>query len=279
MTGAASYDVGVVAAGALAATAGWLLAGRTLATRQLATVSPAREGASDEPAAPRGRLRGPLPIAVPVATVVVLAGTGVTVVAVLVAGCVAWLVAALRLRSRARTARRRTHAHVTAACEALAAELAAGLPPSLALERVAADHAELRPVDARVRLGGDAAAAFRAAAMQPGAEGLRDVAAAWSVSVRSGAGLAAVLDRVVEGLRARDDIVREVDATLGPPRATARLLAVLPLLALALGAALGGNPVAFLLSGGIGSWCLATGAALAVAGVLWVERITDGAAR
>lgn len=218
-------------------------------------------------------------MAVAAVTVALLAVTGVTVVAVLVAGGVAWLVAALRVRTRARAARRRTHARITAACEALAAELAAGLPPSLALERVAADFDELKPVYAQVRLGGDAATAFRAAAARPGAAGLRDVAAAWTVSVRSGARLAAVLDRVVENLREQDDIVREVDSTLGPPRATARLLAVLPLLALALGAALGGNPVAFLLGPGVGSWCLAAGAALAVVGVLWVERITDGVAR
>lgn len=209
----------------------------------------------------------------------VLVGCGVPFAVVLAACLVAAVVLRLRSRARSRRRRRRTHTDATAACEALAAELAAGLPAVMAVDRVATDFAVLAPVAGHLRLGADPATAFAAAARRPGAEGLRDVGAAWVVSSRSGAGLAAVLDRVVDALRARDDLVREVEATLGPARATARLLAVLPALALGLGVLLGGNPLAFLLGGGAGSWCLVAGVVLACAGVLWVERLTDGAAR
>ncbi|QMW66706.1 type II secretion system F family protein [Mumia sp. ZJ1417] len=211
--------------------------------------------------------------------VVVLAWWGVSFVAIAVVSGVVAVVARLRARGRRRADGRRLHAEIAGACEALASELASGSPASLAIDRVARDFVVLATVASHARLGGDVVTALRAASTAPGAEGLRDVAAAWSVSARSGASQAAILDRVAEMLRERDDLLREVDAALGSPRATARLLAVLPVLALALGVALGGDPLGFLLGGGLGSWCLAGGAALAVAGVLWVERLTESAAR
>ena len=69
----------------------------------------------------------------------------------------------------------------------------------------------------------------RARRTRPGAEGLRLVAASWHVSGRSGAGLAAVLDRVGAALREDEEAHAEVTAALGLPRATAKLLAGLPL--------------------------------------------------
>ncbi|MGH1561184.1 type II secretion system F family protein [Mumia sp. DW29H23] len=270
-----SVGGGDVVAACLAAAAAWAGCPGT-GRRRLAGLAP---GSDDDAERSRDGLAGARPVLVAGVTVLVLATTGVTPVVVMVAGCVAWLATGLRARSHARALRRAVRAETTAACEALGAELAAGLPAAVAIDRVAGDHAVMRPVAAHVRLGGDPVAALRAAAARPGAAGLHDVAAAWSVSARAGGGLVAVLDRIVEDLRARDDLVREVEATLGPPRATARLLAVLPVLALALGAAMGGNPLAFLLGGGAGSWCLVAGVALAAAGVLWVERITDGVAR
>lgn len=211
--------------------------------------------------------------------VVTLASSGVSFVAMLVATGVVVVVVRLRGRVRRRAEARHRHNEVAGACEALASELTSGTAASLAIERVAVEYAVLAAVASHARLGGDVVTALRAAATQPGADGLRDLAAAWSVSTRSGASQAVVLDRVAESLRARDDLLREVDAALGSPRATARLLAVLPLLALGLGVALGGDPLGFLLGGGLGSWCLAVGAGLAVAGVLWVERLAESAAK
>ena len=178
-------------------------------------------------------------------------------------------------RSRRERARRR--ARVLEFCDALTAELHAGLPTSLALERACSDWAELAAVRSAARLGGDVARALRSASARPGARGLAAVAAAWDVAGRSGTALAGVLDRVTDGLRHEADAAAEVAAALGPPRATARMLMVLPALGVGLGMSMGAQPLRFLLTTGIGVTCLLGGAALAIAGVLWVERLAAAA--
>ena len=67
-----------------------------------------------------------------------------------------------------------------------------------------------------------------------------------------------------------------VEAGLAGARATAAILAGLPLLGLLLGQALGADPVAFLLSGGAGGWLLLIGSALICAGLLWSDTIIAG---
>lgn len=259
---------------ALAALSAWLAGGPPLTARV-----EAKSSSSAVTARARAQTRMAWTGVIGTLLVVILASSGVSFVAMLVATGVVVVVARLRGRVRRRAEARHRHSEVAGACEALASELASGTAASLAIERVAVEYAVLAPVASHARLGGDVVSALRAAAAHPGADGLRDLAAAWSVSTRSGASQAVVLDRVAESLRARDDLLREVDAALGSPRATARLLAVLPLLALGLGVALGGDPLGFLLGGGLGSWCLAVGAALAAAGVLWVDRLAESAAR
>ena len=56
-------------------------------------------------------------------------------------------------------------------------------------------------------------------------------------------------------------------------------MAGLPLCGIALGYALGGDPIEFLLQGPLGWGCLVCGVALAAAGVLWVEALAQQAAR
>lgn len=182
-----------------------------------------------------------------------------------------------RARGRATAVRRRTQ--VVAACDALVAELRSGRPPQVALELVALEWPPLAPVASGARLGGDVPDALRQLAASPGAEPLADVAAAWQVSTRSGAGLADVLDRLGAALREQEDVAREITAAVAPARATAHLLAVLPLVGLGLGTALGGDPLHVLLGTPIGSVLLALGATLAVAGVVWVERLVTAAER
>ncbi len=176
-----------------------------------------------------------------------------------------------RARVRAAAARRRTQ--VVHACDALAAELHSGRPPQAALEQVALEWTELAPAAAEARLGGDAARALRALADRPGGQSLREVAAAWQVSARSGASLAQVLDRVGVALRDQEDVANETAAAVAPARATAHLLAVLPVVGLGLGAVLGGDPLRVLFASSVGSLLLVLGSALAMAGVFWVERL------
>ncbi len=58
-------------------------------------------------------------------------------------------------------------------------------------------------------------------------------------------------------------------------RATATILAALPVLGVLLGQLIGARPLSFLLSGHAGGWLLVVGSMLACVGLLWSDRITD----
>ena len=60
-------------------------------------------------------------------------------------------------------------------------------------------------------------------------------------------------------IRAEDDVAREVAAALSAPRATARMLAALPLVGLGMGALLGARPWHVLLATPYGLACLVVG--------------------
>ncbi len=173
--------------------------------------------------------------------------------------------------------RRARQVAVIEVCDALSAELRAGLPALQVLERSFVTRAEWASVVSAARLGGDVPEAIRRAATAQGAEGLRAVAAGWEVAHQSGAALATVLERIAAGLRSDDEARSEVTACLGPPRATARLLAVLPVFGLALGSSMGARPITFLLSTNVGLLCLGLGSALACLGIFWVERLAASA--
>jgi tight adherence protein B len=171
-------------------------------------------------------------------------------------------------------------AEVTDACLALVGELRAGQPPPAALGSVAgAFPSLLGSAAARARLGGDVPAALRSAAGAPGAEALVAVAAAWEVCEQSGAGLAGVLARVADSLRAEEAVRREAAGQLASVRATTRLLAVLPVITLLALSGGGGRPLTFLLGHPVGLTCLGAGGTLMSAGLPWVERLVRSATR
>ncbi|HEX3224127.1 MAG TPA: type II secretion system protein [Nocardioides sp.] len=158
-------------------------------------------------------------------------------------------------------------------CDLLAAELAAGRTTEAALDEAVTAWAALRPVADAARLGSDVPTAFAAVAASPGASGLRLLGAAWAVSHRTGAGLRSGTHRVAATVRA-DQATRQVVAgELASARATARLMAGLPVLALLMGSGAGGDPWAFLLGTSWGLACLAAGLALGMAGLWWIELI------
>lgn len=177
---------------------------------------------------------------------------------------------AARRRDRAATDVRR---RVVDLCDGLGAELAAGQTPVAALDRAAAEWPLVAPVARAARSGGDVVAALRSLATTPGGEALRVVGGAWHVAHRTGHGLADTLGRVAADLRAGERTRRVVGGELASARATARLLAALPVLALLMGSGAGADPLRFLLGQPAGLACLAGGLAAGYAGLVWIEAL------
>jgi len=180
---------------------------------------------------------------------------------------------------RARAAREQERRQAGEACAVLAGELRAGRPAALALGAAAevatgAVRRALRAAASSAGLGGDVPAALLA--QGPGSaapELLAGLAACWQVCAGTGSGLAMAVDRLEDGLRAERDQRRAVEAELAGPRATAGLLALLPLAGFGLAAALGARPVHVLLHTTIGLACSVLGIALDVLGVWWTGRL------
>lgn len=262
---------GAGAAAVLAFTASWLLIpGEKIPLRRL--------GGASERATGRPWLRLLLSCASGLVAWQLLRAEG-TPVLVLACGGAAVAAVAQRLvaGARRRHASSRRRAACVEFCDALAAELDGGLPAGTALQRACAPWPELSGVVAAARLGDDVGTALRRSAQLPGGDGLRAVAAAWDVAARSGAALALVLGRVAAGLRSDEEARAEVIAALGPPRATAKMLAALPVFGIGLGVSMGASPLRFLLHTGAGALCLAAGTALALLGVWWVEQLASAA--
>jgi tight adherence protein B len=229
-------------------------------------------GASAAPPGALGRV-----VLLAAVTGVLLLAAGVPVTLVLLAPAAAAAVRVAHRRHRRLARARRTRDAVVEACGVLASTLQAGSPPDTALRRVAADVPALggllTPAVTAARLGGDVPGALSRAAGAPGADGLHRLAACWAVATGSGASVAPLVDRVARGLRAHVEHRRAVAAQLAGPRATARLLALLPVFGLALGSAVGADPLDVLLGSPFGLACLAVGLLLDTAGLLWVETL------
>jgi tight adherence protein B len=159
-------------------------------------------------------------------------------------------------------------------CVAMADELRAGRLPADALLASMQAGGSLVPHAAEaVRCGRSVAPALLRDADHPGTEGLRLVAACWSVAEQQGGALATALDRVASALRAQELARRRVALELAAPRATARLLAALPVLGVVIGSASGANPLGVLIGTPWGWGLLAAGLILDLAGLAWVDRI------
>jgi tight adherence protein B len=99
------------------------------------------------------------------------------------------------------------------------------------------------------------------------------VGAAVTLAGRTGAPLAAVLDRLDQQLRAALRLRATVTAQAAGARASAYLLAVLPLAGVGLGPLMGVSPAAVLLHTPLGAGCLLGAVALQLAGLAWAARL------
>jgi len=174
-----------------------------------------------------------------------------------------------------RTEAARRRAAVVELCAGFAAELGAGGSARDALVSASRDVPDVAHIAGVASAPhGDVAAALRATAALDGGAGLHRLAMCWQVSERSGSSLAPAVARLTATLRDEEQVRREVAAQLAGPRATAVLLALLPLFGLSMGSALGADPLAVLLGTPIGRGCLAVGVLLEAIGLLWTARIT-----
>lgn len=151
--------------------------------------------------------------------------------------------------------------------------------------RVCAGMAAGRPLDEAIRAAAPAAVRprrFGRRTVVPSMpiEPWSDVAAAWHVATAVGAPLAESLRSLSVALRDAREAADDVRIALAEPAATARLMGWLPLVAVALGVALGFDTFATLLTNPVGIACLLAGGALIFAAQRWnaalVKKATSG---
>lgn len=199
----------------------------------------------------------------------------------LLAGAMLTGTVALRCRRNRRfrgdAAQRRV---LEAALDVLVGELRVGAEPLAAISGAAADtagtavSAGLATVAARARLGADVATGLRTivgpSTLAPYWERL---AVCWQLATRHGLAVATLMRAAQRDVAGRQRFSAQVSAALAGTRATAAILAGLPLLGLLLGQLIGAAPIPFLLGDGGGGRVLLAGVTLVCAGMLWSDRI------
>ncbi|MCR5980212.1 type II secretion system protein F [Gordonia jinghuaiqii] len=239
-----------------------------------------------------------IPVAVPVAGFLI-GGVAAATAAGIIVAVVVWV------RRKRQWERRfdQQMEDLLLALSLMVAELSVGAPPVRACE-VAVAELRRRERDApgtrseiadglesmawRASLGGSVidAPAVGSGVVGPGAVGLgqggassgiaswRRIGIAWQTAERQGLPMVDMLAALRSDLASRRGFTERTRAGLSGPRATAMVLAGLPLLGIALGQATGAGPIQVLLGGGLGGILLVVGCALAAAGIAWSERIT-----
>ncbi|OBF45672.1 hypothetical protein A5787_12605 [Mycobacterium sp. 852002-50816_SCH5313054-b] len=185
-----------------------------------------------------------------------------------------------RRRRRARRAAQEG-ATLVAGLDVLVGELRVGAHPVRAFhvaagESVGAVAASLRAVAARARLGADVTAGLRAAARSSTLPAQWDrLAVCWQLASDQGLAIATLMRAAQRDIVERQRFSAQVTSSMAGARATATILAGLPVLGVLLGQLIGARPLSFLLGGHAGGWLLVIGSTLTCGGLLWSDRITD----
>ena len=191
-----------------------------------------------------------------------------------VAALIGTVYGALGARAATRAAGNRRHTAARARrlddLSALAADLRAGLPPAGAAG-----------LHAGVLGGGPTATPAPVAGSAPIGEDRIPAltGAVWRLAERTGAPAADLVERIERDARAEDRARASGAAQAAGARATALLLAALPLGGIALGYAIGADPLRVLLHTPLGAACAAAALVLQSGGLLWADRLTNGPAR
>jgi tight adherence protein B len=160
---------------------------------------------------------------------------------------------------------------VIRALGALAAELESGQPIGTAMRRAGGDPSVWPVSVGALKMDGDVASALATDAFRHPV--LQQLAACWQVGADSGAGLAAAVARLAASARSAEDVRVDLEGQLAGPRASARMLAVLPFVGIGFGMMLGSDPLAWLLTSVPGRLCLLAGVTLTALGTWWTGRI------
>lgn len=219
----------------------------------------------------------PLPAAAAIAAAAVAALLSTPLVAALAGGGAALSVRGL-LRRRAGAQEEIRLAALVEALTALGAELRGGrslAEATRAAVDACADEDSGRALARAVRSPGIGAAEA------PGELGraLDRVAAAARLSARTGCSLAAVVGAVEDDLRARSRQRLELHSATAGARASAAVLAGLPVLGLVMGGGVGADPWRVLTTTLPGQLLLVVGVALEAAGLAWSARLVSRAGR
>lgn len=105
----------------------------------------------------------------------------------------------------------------------------------------------------------------------------RGVAAAWAIATDSGAPLAGALRDYVRSLRMLSAVEREIASALAGPRATARMVMLLPVVGVLFGMLLGFNTLGVLFTTLPGIGCLVVGSGLIALAAVWNRRLIAAA--
>jgi len=248
-----------------------------LAVAVLAAPPPARRRLSI-PAKHRPSGRVVAVPAVPAVLVVALMVPPSLVLVSLVAGTLV----AVRVRRRRRDRRRRGEGQqLAAALEVLVGELRIGAHPLRAFTIAACESddavgAPMRAVATRAQLGADVAGGLRSMATDSSVPAYwHRLAVFWELAAEHGLAMSVLMRAAHRDIVDRQRFADRTHAALAGARATAAILACLPVLGVLLGQLIGARPVRFLFSGGPGGVLLLIGVTLISAGLIWADRIID----
>jgi tight adherence protein B len=191
---------------------------------------------------------------------------------------------ALRFRRRRRSNRGMDESReLETAIDVLVGELRVGAHPAQAFAVAAEETAwpvsgSCRAVAARARLGADVTAGLRNVANTSALPTQWNrLAVCWQLAADHGLAMSTLMRAAQLDIAERQRFSGQVRSAMAGARATAAILASLPLLSVLMGQLIGARPIAFLLGGHAGGWLLVGGLGLVCAGLLWSDRITDRA--
>lgn len=168
-----------------------------------------------------------------------------------------------------------SHRRLVVGLRSLASELTAGSHPLAALERSAGVPPLWPQALAAARFGDavDRGLLLDAHDNEVIASQLRQLAACWRMGSVHGSGLALSVERLALSVQSQFELHSLLRSELAAPRATARMLALLPIVGIVMGYLLGANPIAWFLGSTIGALVLLCAVALTITGAFWTRRI------